>query len=192
MKIRLRGQFAKLNKIQRRLATLGEGRAFKTTLAKSLANEALSLVQESFITSRDPNGRRWPKLKSRVGQPLRDRGILMNSITQQSNHVGFRLGTKVVYAAAHNYGAVIKQAARTELRAYKETRGGKRSRIGLYSKAQRRVVKGVDIKARTIRIPRRQFIPDQGVLPRRWKKQFDAITDKLMAQHLEASIRGRR
>lgn len=60
-------------------------------------------VQYNFVAGGRPG--RWPPLKYRNGQPLRDTGRLMNSINARV--VGGRglVSTSVRYAATQNYGA---------------------------------------------------------------------------------------
>ncbi len=47
----------------------------------------------------------WKPVKNRDGQPLRDTGRLMNSITRKATGSEVRVGTNVVYAAVHHFGA---------------------------------------------------------------------------------------
>lgn len=49
----------------------------------------------------------WKELKTRIGQPLRDKGRLMNSIsgTAKKDSVKIQTGSNVEYAAVHHFGA---------------------------------------------------------------------------------------
>ncbi len=77
-------------------------------------------VKENFAGSHAPDGTPWtplkfPRVRSK-GQdhPLRDRGLLMASISAGEGHVesvdshSFEVGTNLVYAAIHQHGGVIR------------------------------------------------------------------------------------
>lgn len=74
-----------------------------------------SNIQRSFRFSKDPYGNTWEQLqpywkysggkkKLRDGQPLRDTGRLMNSITYRANKNSAIVGTNVEYARTHQEG----------------------------------------------------------------------------------------
>jgi phage virion morphogenesis protein len=70
---------------------------------QAVADLAEQTIQRNFTAGGRPT--KWAPLKLRDGQPLRDTGRLMNSISAQP--VGDRVvmvGTNVVYAAIHNFG----------------------------------------------------------------------------------------
>lgn len=72
------------------------------------AMEAIgALGRESIKTNFAQGGRpdSWAPLKRRDGQPLRDTGRLMNSIGKQVDGNTVYVGTNVVYAAVHHFGA---------------------------------------------------------------------------------------
>jgi len=72
------------------------------------AMEAIGdLAKESVRTNFAQGGRpdSWAKLKGRDGQPLRYPGRLMNSIGRQVDGNTVHVGTNVVYAAVHHFGA---------------------------------------------------------------------------------------
>jgi len=66
-----------------------------------------SLIKESIRTNFAQGGRPtpWKPVKNRDGQPLRDTGRLMNSITRKVTGNEVKVGSNVVYAALHHYGA---------------------------------------------------------------------------------------
>lgn len=66
-----------------------------------------ALIRESIRTNFTRGGRPgpWAALKNRKGQPLRDTGRLMNSITRRVTDHEVRVGTNAVYAAVHHFGA---------------------------------------------------------------------------------------
>jgi len=66
-----------------------------------------ALVRESIRTNFAQGGRPapWKEVKGRKGQPLRDTGRLMNSITRKVTGSEVRVGTNAVYAAVQHFGA---------------------------------------------------------------------------------------
>ncbi len=64
--------------------------------------------QMNFRRSSGPDGAPWAPLKHRVGKPLRDTGRLRNSITFDANNESVAIGTNLIYAPTHQFGAVIK------------------------------------------------------------------------------------
>lgn len=66
-----------------------------------------ALARESIRTNFAESGRpvKWKKLKTRSGQPLRETGRLMNSIGKLVSGNTVYVGTNVVYAAVHHFGA---------------------------------------------------------------------------------------
>jgi len=72
------------------------------------AMEAIGvLARESVRTNFEVGGRpnKWPAPKRRDGQPLLDTGKLKNSIGKQVDGDTVYVGTNVVYAAVHHFGA---------------------------------------------------------------------------------------
>lgn len=79
----------------------------------------ISYTKQNFAAGRGPDGQSWPPLvmsRPRGGdKPLRDRGLLMASVTSQRQGNIHRLtpkelvwGTNLDYAATHQHGAVIR------------------------------------------------------------------------------------
>lgn len=66
-----------------------------------------ALVRESIRTNFAQGGRpnKWQALKHRKGQPLRDTGRLMNSITRRVMDREVRVGTNAIYATVQHLGA---------------------------------------------------------------------------------------
>lgn len=186
-----RGDFAKLNKLANQLELLGSAR-FRRQALLSVSEEAMTLVQEGFTRESDPTGIAW--LRSRraeeeSGLTLTDTARLRNSIRRRMDATSFTLATNVKYAAIHNYGGNIRIARHTSLQLYRVTKGGKRTRVSLYggSKSKRLVRKGVDVKAHSIKMPRRQFLPYGGrALPYRYRKAFTSALNELRDETLGA------
>lgn len=69
-------------------------------------NVAATMMQQAVRNNFAQGGRpKWLPLKSRDGRPLRDTGRLMNSLTREATQTEARVGTNVVYAAVHHFGA---------------------------------------------------------------------------------------
>lgn len=131
---------------------------FLRDLSKQLAAEGLFLVQRGFERSQAPDGSSWAPVL-RGGQPLRDKGILMNSLTPAVNATGFEIGTSVKYAATHQSGATI------------------RAKTGPYLRFK---VGGRWTSKKEVTIPRRQFLPE-GELPESWATSFEKVIDDAIA-----------
>lgn len=80
-------------------------------LMERLGAAFVSEIKFSFLSSRSPYGVGWAALKLRQGQPLRDTGALMNSITYQADTksvlVGPATGPSSKGAGTHQFGATI-------------------------------------------------------------------------------------
>lgn len=146
-----------------RLASAG----WKASLLKSLAVEAEALTKECFERSRDPYGRRWKQLNPafRTGQPLRDTGVLMNSIhARVLGGRGFAVSTNHPGAQLHNRGGVVLP------------RRGKR--LVFVTGA------GTKVFAKKVTIPARPFFPDSGRAPKAWVRALDATATDFMRREL--------
>jgi phage gpG-like protein len=161
--VTVKGDFRGLEDLRRRMAELAQPQA-RLGLAKTLAEEARHQAMEGFMASRDPYGSPWKPLASRQGQPLRDTGRLMNSITRKTASSatprGFTISTDVKYAPVHQHGATItaKNARYLRFRV-----GGKRGRDSWVSK-------------KSVTIPQRQFMPE-GTIPESWRVAFQDQAD---------------
>jgi len=137
--------------------TAGVGRlkrGWQPRLMRVLAVDALALTQECFESSSDPYGRPW--------QPLLDTGRLRNSLRALGvQSKGFRVVTRVKYAALHNYGGTVTAKKAPYLR-FK--------------------VAGRWVSKKSVTIPRRQFIPDTGKTPQAWAEQFEETARAFIAR----------
>lgn len=73
-----------------------------------IGNDLTEEVRLGFANGRGPNGEVWPAPKFRKGQPLRDTGRLMNSITHRTGPDYIEIGTSVKYAAIQQFGGTIR------------------------------------------------------------------------------------
>ena len=124
-------------------------------------------IQASFRAGEDPDGVKWSPLAIRRGQPLRDTGRLMNSITYRADGSTLDVGTNVCYAPVHQFGAVVEagKPPHPSLCGY-QTKG---------AKILSWTVAGRSYFARRVVIPARPFLPF-GDLPGSWEAD---ITDEL-------------
>jgi len=107
-------------------------------------------VRLLFTDGEDPQGRPWKALKFRQGEPLRDTGQLMNSITHRASESEVEVGTNLKYAHVHQFGAEIKPVKAKML--VFTPRGFSHP-----------------IFAKKVTIPARPFLP-QGDLPATWRQ----------------------
>lgn len=126
------------------------------------ANIGMSLVtstQMRFERGVGPDGTPWPpSIRARVtgGKTLIETARLMRSITYVAAINGLEVGTNAIYAAIHQFGGVIQQAARTAVLHFKVNKKTGQSRFAKPSKADR--ARKAKIGARSIRMPARPFI----------------------------------
>ena len=144
--------------LNRRMRELTRRLGDITPVLNEIGDSVASDVRLSFVSGRSPYGEPWPPLRFRSGQPLRDTGRLMNSITYRvgKNHV--EIGTNVCYAPVHQYGATIKASPGQP----------GRNRCGVRRGAPFLVFRGMGgetILAKEVRIPPRPFLPDERGLP---------------------------
>lgn len=111
-----------------------EGITDRMTDSTAAMRKVGAIVRESIRTNFAKGGRpsSWPKLKRRQGQPLRDTNRLMNSITSVPGKNSVRVGTNVVYAGVHNYGAARGAFGVTSVQVgpyYRTTKSGKQAGV---------------------------------------------------------------
>lgn len=127
-----------------------------------VGNDLAELTRLNFNDGTDPYGRTWAHPVFRSGQPLRDTGRLMNSITHRATNDGVAIGTNVKYGAVHQTGATITAKKATLLKF--KTPGGW-------------------ISKKSVTIPARPFLPTQeDGLPAAWR---EAITEAVWG-HLDS------
>lgn len=88
-----------------------------------------AIGRESVRSNFGAGGRpqKWPDIKNRSGQPLRDTGRLQNSIGAEVKGDTVYIGTNVVYAPVHHFGAKKGSFGTTVAKVKEHTRirGGK-------------------------------------------------------------------
>lgn len=144
-------------------------------LAKPLKTIRLLLVsatKENFAGSHDPDGVPWEPLHWRKGQPLRDTGILMASVTaggigsiDQLWSTGLSFGTSLDYAGIHQFGGTISQPERSR---------GKGEKPWVFQGRDGSTVFTRRIRARTISIPQRRFLGVSSTL----RAKIDGVVER--------------
>jgi phage gpG-like protein len=95
------GAKAKLSALQKAANNMAPVYA---TIGRVLVNR----IRLCFKLGIDPWANPWAKLKIRKGQPLRDTGRLQRSIVSSPDAQGVTVGTNLVYAPVHQFGATIE------------------------------------------------------------------------------------
>lgn len=136
-------------------------------IGSSLKNQ----VRAGFKAGRSPYGQAWKSVLLRQGQPLRDTGRLQSSVDYAASGDGVTVGTKLIYARVHQYGAVIK-AKNAPFLVFPNGQGG------LFRKKQ-------------VTIPARPYLPlnpsGQAVLPPTWEK---TVVQRIRAHFALAAQQG--
>lgn len=137
----------------------------RTEVAETLAEESLALISDGFVDGVAPDGTPWVELKIREGQPLRDKGGLMNSWARETaDDSGFTLINGKEYADYHQQGTGIHGPRGMKI-------------VPVTAKALK--IPGVGFRASSDGTPARPMVPD-GELPKRWADRYDeAITEYL-------------
>lgn len=132
-------------------------------LFSDIGIEITELTRQGFTAGLSPYGDAWKSSLFRAGQPLRDTGRLMNSITFLANGEGVDIGTNVCHASIHQFGAIIRA---------KPGQPGENA-CGMRKGTSYLVFKGNGnsfIRAKEVNIPARPFLADERGLPENWKQ----------------------
>lgn len=93
----------------------------KRAINNVLSSDVRSSTVQRFKTSRSPEGKKWKtsiRASSNGGKTLVDTARMRNSIRRKADDSGFAVGTNVIYAATHQYGArrIIRARRKKALR----------------------------------------------------------------------------
>ena len=75
---------------------------------ESVGRVLVNRIRLCFKLGVDPFGKPWAALRFRKGQPLRNTGRLNRSITASADSTGVTVGTNLIYARVHQFGATIE------------------------------------------------------------------------------------
>lgn len=148
--------------VAQRLKAVAGKLAAPADLYGEIGDALVVSTQQRFEAGRTPDGAPWPQSIRALltgGRTLRDSGRLANSLTREADGSGVAVGTNVIYAAVHQFGATIR-AKRAKSLAFK---------IG-----------GKTIFKRSVRIPARPFLG----LDRDDEKEIDQIASGYLAKGL--------
>lgn len=145
-------------------------------LMATLGQTGVQRMKMGFKAGRSPEGSAWKALKVRNGQPLRDTGRLMNSISSFPTNDQVEIGTNVFYGAVHQFGATINPS---------DTPHG--TIAGVSSKGAGflafKVPGGWAYTRKSIEIPARPFVPESKI-PKAWQDAFLRNTKAHIKAHL--------
>lgn len=150
--------------VSRQLAEVVETLRHPRDLFDAIGADLEAEVRLGFVEGSDPYGSSWAHPLWRDGEPLRDTGRLMNSITHNADDSGLEVGTNVMYAATHQFGATIK--AKNASRLVFPGPGGRL------------------IFAKQATIPARHFLPtaERGMPAHWWDQVRDRVASTLAAR----------
>ena len=95
-------------KVQAAIDGLAKQAGHLRPVMQVIGRKVSNRVRLGFRAGQEPSGARWKPLRFRNGQPLRDTGRLLASITSQAGDDYVDIGTNVKYGPVHQFGAVIK------------------------------------------------------------------------------------
>lgn len=146
----------------------------RTPLMKQISGIMLDNVHQNFESEGRPH---WVSLADQTitdrrnkgywpGKILQRTGQLLKSVTAKYDNDSAQVGTNKNYAALHQFGGTINQAARSSI--YTQSRYLKGKRKGKFKKVsnEKRVFgKGFTFSARSINVPARPFLvlSDEGM-----------------------------
>lgn len=153
---------AMVARVKARLADL-------TPLMDAIGAALLTATQQRFEREAGPDGRPWAKLRPRTAAEraragyvpiniLRRTGMLYQSLTYLPSATAVTVGTNNPYAAIHQFGGEINQAARTQTiyQRFNPKTGDFDPKF--VKKRKSTFARDVTIPARTIRIPARPYL----------------------------------
>lgn len=152
--------------VQATLARLDRVAENPSAIMAGIAAYLVKSTQRHFETETGPEGK-WKPLSPRTAalrigrrrrgteDMLRVTNRLYSSITGEGTATEAVVGTNAIYAAIHQFGGTIKQAAR-EQEIHLSTRKGRKRFVK--ASAKRKASRRVQIGARSITIPARPFL----------------------------------
>lgn len=171
-------------------AGLDRFEADKPRIYREIGQSLLVSIRQGFEAERSPEGEAWEPLKpatlrQRKGDAhpiLQRKGRLKKSITLRLTPDSVVVGTNLVYAAAHQYGATISRAAgAVKLHFRRIGRGPNKGQVRFAKASDKRATFGMAAAAHTIRIPARPYLfQHDGDIPEAWKAAIIGIVKKHM------------
>lgn len=83
----------------------------------------INVARLSFVDARTPTGEAWPALsemtirrrRQRSDKPLRDTGVLMNSLQSHVSGNTAHIGSHLIYSNIHNYGGMAGRGRKVRI-----------------------------------------------------------------------------
>lgn len=154
LSIDAKGLDATSSALSRTLARVTNARPMFENIGMAMVNSTL----HRFDSGTAPDGSVWPpsiRALTTGGKTLVLTSRLMRSITYIAGDAGVQVGSNVVYAAIHQFGGAIEQAARSAVLNFRRLRSGatRFAKAGRATFSQKR-----EIGAHTINIPARPYL----------------------------------
>lgn len=172
-------------------AGLARFEAEKPRIYREIGQSLLVNIRQGFEAERSPDGEAWEPLKpatvrQRKGDAhpiLQRKGRLKKTISWKVTPDSVIVGTNLVYAAAHQFGATINRAAGAiKLHFRRISRGENKGQVRFAKANDKRAKYGMAAAAHSIRIPARPYLFQRdGGIPDDWKAAIVGIVIK----HLE-------
>jgi phage gpG-like protein len=161
---------ARVQEVQERLRSTTD-QAKLTKALGALGRVLVNRIRIGFSRGVSPEGLPWKRPQFRTGQPLVDTSRLRNSFTHKVVGNEVTVGTDVLYARVHQFGAIIRPLPGPGLTA--------RGRLLAFPGPN-----GVTIFAKQVTIPARKFMPLDATgnvkLPAPWARSaLDALAKAL-------------
>jgi phage virion morphogenesis protein len=130
-------------------------------LFENIGASLVTSTQQRFETGVGVDGSPWPpslRVIAHGGKTLELSGRLMRSITFIARATGLELGSNVIYAAIHQFGGAILQAARKATVHFKRSKRTGERLAGFRKAGKGTEAQEVSIGARTIHMPARPYV----------------------------------
>lgn len=165
--------------------------ADRQNVLRAVGQALIVNIRRGIEAERSPEGNPWAQLKPstvrrRKGDAhpiLQQSGRLKKSITMRQTADSVIVGTNLVYAPVHQFGAEIrKKAGAMKLHFRRITRGAKKGQVRFTRASDKRAVFGMAAAAHTARVPARPFLfQKDGDIPASWK----ASIVRMVSRYLE-------
>lgn len=155
VRVTLTGQEATLARLGGYIARTRDTRG----LFQEIGDSLITSTHQRWDRGVAPDGTPWPpslRVQKHGGKTLILSSRLYRSVTYQASASQLELGTNVAYAAIHQFGGLIHQAAREAVLHFKTNKKTGASRFAKPRKADR--ARKAQIGERDIKMPSRPFI----------------------------------
>ena len=157
---------------------------------RAVGQSLIVSIRRGIEAERSPEGTPWTPLKAstvrrRKGDAhpmLQQSGRLKKELTMRLTAEGVLVGTNLVYAPVHQFGADIrKKAGAAKLHFRRISRGANKGQLRFTSADDRRAVFGMAAAAHSVRIPARPFLfQKDGDIPAAWKAAIVRIVSRAL------------